>query len=173
VELCNRRKDGRLFWERAVISPVARRPGDHDTLHRQQARHYQEPRARSRNWHNAQRMERSDASREASHTNSTTSWASSQAMRTCSPQLDSAHPGQARVEQISAVRPSGPPRSHGQLLVFSRKNVRELRVLDLNAVVTDVEKMLSHLIGEDVETVVRWRPSCYVRADRGLSSRSS
>jgi PAS domain S-box-containing protein len=42
-----------------------------------------------------------------------------------------------------------------QLLAFSRKQVMQPRVLDLNAVVGDVEKMLQRVVGEDVaiETV--------------------
>ena len=37
-----------------------------------------------------------------------------------------------------------------QLLAFSRRQVMEPKVLDLNAVVADAEKMLRRLIGEDV-----------------------
>jgi two-component system cell cycle sensor histidine kinase/response regulator CckA len=38
-----------------------------------------------------------------------------------------------------------------QLLAFSRKLVLEPRVLDLNAVVADVDRMLRRLLGEDIE----------------------
>jgi signal transduction histidine kinase len=40
-----------------------------------------------------------------------------------------------------------------QLLAFSRQQLLEIKVLDLNAVVADVGKMLSRLIGEDVNLV--------------------
>jgi two-component system cell cycle sensor histidine kinase/response regulator CckA len=56
----------------------------------------------------------------------------------------------------------------GQLLAFSRKQVLVPVVLDLNALVTDMEKMLARLIGEDVDLAFLpasdlWR----VRADAG------
>ena len=40
-----------------------------------------------------------------------------------------------------------------QLLTFSRRHVMEMRVLDLNAILRDMEKMLHRVIGEDIELV--------------------
>ena len=55
-----------------------------------------------------------------------------------------------------------------QLLAFSRKQVLQLSVLDLNAVVTSTEKLLQRLIGEDVELLVILNPELgRVKADAG------
>jgi PAS domain S-box-containing protein len=54
----------------------------------------------------------------------------------------------------------------GQLLAFSRRQVLQPRVLDLNAVVSDMDMMLRRLIGEDVELVTMLDPALgTVRAD--------
>jgi two-component system cell cycle sensor histidine kinase/response regulator CckA len=56
----------------------------------------------------------------------------------------------------------------GQLLAFSRKQVLQPRVFDLNGVVSDVEKMLEPLIGEDVDLLIDLDLGLgRVRADRG------
>jgi signal transduction histidine kinase len=55
-----------------------------------------------------------------------------------------------------------------QLLAFSRQQVLSPKILDVNEVVHDTEKMLQRLIGEDVElTTVLQRPLGSVKADRG------
>jgi two-component system cell cycle sensor histidine kinase/response regulator CckA len=55
-----------------------------------------------------------------------------------------------------------------QLLAFSRKQVLEPKVLDLNSIVADVEKMLRRLIGEDLELeIVPASTLGRVKADRG------
>jgi nitrogen-specific signal transduction histidine kinase len=53
-----------------------------------------------------------------------------------------------------------------QLLAFSRRQVLQPRVLDLNAVVVEMESMLQRLIGEDIELVARLNPELgRVKAD--------
>jgi len=55
-----------------------------------------------------------------------------------------------------------------QLLAFSRKQVLQPRVLDLNEVVADMDKMLRRLIGEDIELVTHFGPELgRVKADPG------
>ncbi len=55
-----------------------------------------------------------------------------------------------------------------QLLAFSRKQVMQPRVLDLNTVVTGMEKMLHRVIGEDIAIVMRLEPELVrVKADPG------
>jgi nitrogen-specific signal transduction histidine kinase/ActR/RegA family two-component response regulator len=55
-----------------------------------------------------------------------------------------------------------------QLLAFSRKQVVQPQIIDLNVVVAETEDMLRRLLGEDVELVMLWNPRpALVRADPG------
>jgi hypothetical protein len=81
--------------------------------------------------------------------------------------LEAEGAGRQRLEQIqkAAQRAAALTR---QLLAFSRKEVIQPRVLDLNEVVADVEKMLQRLIGEDVHLVTKLGQDLgRVQADRG------
>jgi two-component system, cell cycle sensor histidine kinase and response regulator CckA len=55
-----------------------------------------------------------------------------------------------------------------QLLAFSRQQVLDPKILDLNAVVKDMEKMLQRLIGEDIELKTELHPAlARIKADEG------
>jgi PAS domain S-box-containing protein len=80
-------------------------------------------------------------------------------------ELPSEHPVQGRVEQILGASQRAAELTR-QLLAFSRKQVMQPRVLDMGAVLADVEKILRRLIGEDIALVVRNAPGLgNVRAD--------
>ena len=81
--------------------------------------------------------------------------------------LEPEHAGHKALEQIrkAADRAAGLTR---QLLAFSRKQVLEPKVLDLNAVLAGVDKMLRRLIGEDVQIQTRFAEDLWqVKADPG------
>ncbi|MEO6393455.1 MAG: PAS domain S-box protein, partial [Pyrinomonadaceae bacterium] len=80
--------------------------------------------------------------------------------------MHAADPLREHQEQIAAAaeRATG---LTSQLLAFSRKQVLQPTVLDLNGVVADVEKMLRRLIGENIELRAVLAPySCRIKADR-------
>ncbi len=55
-----------------------------------------------------------------------------------------------------------------QLLAFSRQQVMDPRILDLNVVVKDMEKMLKRLIGEDIQLKTSLDPELVqIKADQG------
>jgi two-component system cell cycle sensor histidine kinase/response regulator CckA len=55
-----------------------------------------------------------------------------------------------------------------QLLAFSRKQMFELKVVDLNTVITEMLKLLKVTVGDDIELVDRIAPQpCAVRVDPG------
>lgn len=55
-----------------------------------------------------------------------------------------------------------------QLLAFSRKQLLELKVVDVNAIVADMERLLRPLIGENIELVTRLQNNLgRTRADAG------
>jgi PAS domain S-box-containing protein len=82
-------------------------------------------------------------------------------------ELSPEDPRRAELDEVrsAAERATGLTR---QLLAFSRRQVLQPRVLDLNEVVAAVEKMLRRLIGEDVRLeVVLQKSPAVVNADPG------
>jgi signal transduction histidine kinase len=58
-----------------------------------------------------------------------------------------------------------------QLLAFSRKQVIEPTIIDLNTSVMEIEKMLHRVIGEDIELAIKLQPELgRVKADAGQLS---
>jgi nitrogen-specific signal transduction histidine kinase len=79
-------------------------------------------------------------------------------------------PDDPRLADIAEIHQAG-TRAAGltrQLLAFSRKQIIEPTLLDMNAIVGDMRAMLERLIGEDVKIVLGLRADlALVKADRG------
>ena len=79
-------------------------------------------------------------------------------------------PGSPRFDALEQVRKAADRASAltRQLLAFSRKQILEPTLLDVNAVVAETDKMLRRLIGEDVELLTLLTQGLWpVNADRG------
>ena len=81
--------------------------------------------------------------------------------------LEPGHPARADVEQMRRAGESAASLTQ-QLLAFSRKQILQPQVLDLNQVVTRADSLLQRLIGEHIELVTALDPSVErVSADPG------
>jgi signal transduction histidine kinase len=81
--------------------------------------------------------------------------------------LDPGAPERPHAEQIRRASERATSLTH-QLLAFSRKQVLQPRVVDLNVIVRSVEPMLRRLIGEDVTLVTHlWETPLQVVVDQG------
>jgi PAS domain S-box-containing protein len=165
--IVNRRKDGALYQEDATISPVRDSAGrlchyvavKRDVTHEMQL---------ERQLAQAQKMEAigrlaGGVAHDFNNLLGVISGYSELARR----KLGDDHPLSAKLDEIlkAADRAAGLTR---QLLAFSRRQVLQPTVLDLNALVTDVQKMLGRLIGEDVRLATSLDPALdRVRADAG------
>jgi two-component system cell cycle sensor histidine kinase/response regulator CckA len=78
-------------------------------------------------------------------------------------------PSDPRSEDVKQIRSAAERASSltKQLLAFSRKQILQPRVLDLNSVVASVEPMLRRLIGEDILIASNCSARGYVVADPG------
>ena len=84
--------------------------------------------------------------------------------------MDRLREGDPLKDELLEVKKAGDraARLTRQLLAFSRKQVLQPETLDLNRVLTDVEKMLRRIIGEDIDLVQALAPDLgLVRADPG------
>jgi nitrogen-specific signal transduction histidine kinase len=82
---------------------------------------------------------------------------------------DSGH-GSHFHEEVSEIRKAG-ERAAGltrQLLAFSRRQVLQPKIIDINSVILDLDKMLQRIIGEDIDLMTQLSPDLgKIEADPG------
>ena len=77
------------------------------------------------------------------------------------------HPHRSALEQVKRAGERAAALTR-QLLLFTRRQVVEARVVDLNAIVREMDRMLRRLIGEDLELDIRTvGESCPIKTDPG------
>lgn len=84
--------------------------------------------------------------------------------------LDDLNPVEPIRAEVEAIRNAGERAAEltRQLLAFSRQQVLEPRVLNLNTILMGAERMLRRLLGEDIQLITRYDPDLYkVRVDPG------
>ena len=84
--------------------------------------------------------------------------------------LDGLPPDDPRCHQLQQIKKASLRATSltRQLLAFSRKQIFQPKILDINALVTDFNKMLGRIVGDDIEMVNVLKPGLgHVKADPG------
>ncbi|MBZ5720985.1 MAG: PAS domain S-box protein [Acidobacteriia bacterium] len=82
-------------------------------------------------------------------------------------QTDASHPFRQKIEAIQQAADRATTLTR-QLLAFSRKQFLELKLVDVNAIVSDMERLLRPLIGENIELIAKLAMNLSrTRADAG------
>ena len=89
--------------------------------------------------------------------------------------LDSLAGNEEALEQVREIKSAGDRAASltSQLLAFSRRQVLQPKVIDLNLIVADFDRMLRRLVGERIQVVIDCAPDLWqVRADPGEIGRA-
>ena len=166
-ELINKKKNGDIFWESAIISPITDETG--------RTTHYlgikddiSEKRKLEEQLRQSQKMEAvGQLAGGVAHdfNNLLTVINGYSEMLLTQMQLD--EPTAKRIQQIKKAGKRAAALT-GQLLAFSRRQVLKPEVLDVNELIANAEKMLKRLIGEDIDLVSHYGEALTaIEADAG------
>ena len=167
VELLNYRKDGSPFWNALSISPVRNDCGD--LMHFVGVQADVTPRrALEEKVRQSQKMEAiGNLAGGLAHDFNNLLTVINGYSELVESQLPDTSPVRGLVREIGQAGERAASLTR-QLLAFSRKQVLELKVVNLNAVVTNTARMLKRLIGEDIDFNTALDPALgEIKADLG------
>lgn len=167
VEILNYRKDGRPFWNQLSISPILGAAGELTHFVGVQT-DVTERRRLEDQFRQAQKMEAvGQLAGGVAHDFNNLITVIHGCSDILSARLASDDPMRELLSEINKAGERAAALTH-QLLAFSRQQVLQPKVLNLNAVVSNTEKMLRRLLGEDVSLVTNLSPNLgQVKADAG------
>jgi two-component system cell cycle sensor histidine kinase/response regulator CckA len=152
-ELSNRRKDGSLYTEEMTITPITDETGDiaHFAAIK---RDISERIALENSLHGARKMEAlGQLAGGVAHDFNNLLGVIRGHGELLAGRLGPSDPGREKLEQILKASDRAAKLTR-QLLAFGRRQVLEPRVVDLNAVVVETERLLRRLVGEDIAVVI-------------------
>ena len=164
----NRHKDGHLWWNSAIISPIRDSNGTvtHFLAMQQDVTAQRQLEDQFRQAQKMEAVGRLAGGVAHDFNNLLTVISSySELLIQDLPEEDEARRSDLGLIRKAATDAAGLTR---QLLAFSRQQVLELRVVDLNTIVTGAGKMLQRVIGEDITLAIVLAPNLgWVKADAG------
>ncbi len=167
LEVCFRRKDGRLVWALENVTLLGSETGEEGTLEGTMV-DITERKNLEEQFRQVQKMEaigRLAGGVAHDFNNILTVIIGSSDLLGAG--LSTASPLREEVEEIRKAAGRAATLTR-QLLAFGRRQVLMTEVLDLNALVRNIEKMLRRVLGEDIEIQTAYDPELgKVRADRG------
>ncbi|MCM0081893.1 PAS domain S-box protein [Geomonas sp. Red32] len=166
-ELHNKKKDGELFWEHVTISPI-RNQGGQTTNYIAIKEDITDQRKMKELLFQSQKMEAvGQLAGGVAHdfNNILTVIAGYATILRLSAELPG--PLQEKVDQILAASEKAAQVTRG-LLAFGRKQVMDIKVVNLNDIVQQIQRFLVRIIGEDIQLrVIVNEPELPVKADVG------
>jgi PAS domain S-box-containing protein len=166
-ELHNKRKDGELYWEKASISPIKNTEGviTHFLAVKEDIT---EQKRLERQLIQAQKMEAiGNLAGGVAHDFNNLLGVIIGYSDVLLTKISKGEQTGKFVEEIRKAGRQAASLTH-QLLSFSRRQVLQPEVLDMNTIVIDIKKMLERLIGEDIELITDFGSELDpVKADRG------
>lgn len=166
-ELCNQKKDGSKYWVSATIGPIKNDHGE-ITKYIGFQNNINKHKILEEEFRQSQKMEAIGrlAGGVAHDFNNLLTVITGYSELTMM-KLEKDHPARAAIEQIAGAGKRAETLV-SQLLAFSRKQISSPKIVDINQIIKEMEKMLRRILGEDIHFELRLKNSLpLIKIDTG------